>query len=234
MIGGILIGLAVGFVMSIPPGPISVAIIRHGIQGKRERGAKVALGAALIDVAYAFIAATASSAIIRKVDHLIQVNGWLEFAFQIVCIIVLVAMGYRYFRASPEDVQHTSDDEEVKEHRAERFGATTGFMLGILMAVMNLANPSFLPSLIAVAGFLHAEHWISSGVVESLGYAAGFGAGVFLWFTLLLRLVMHLRTRMSTTFFMSIFKFAGGTFFLFALILLVRVVAGTDWAELLK
>ena len=234
MISAVLIGIAVGFVMAIPPGPISIAVIRHGIQGKRERGGKVALGASLIDVAYAFIAAAASSAIIGEARHLVQVNGWFELSFQIICVIVLVVMGVRYFRTSPEDVQHSSDDEEVKEHRAEKFGASTGFMLGILMAVMNLANPSFRPSLIAVAGFLRAEHWIDAGMTESIGYAAGFGAGVFFWFMLLLRLVMHLRTRMSATFFLSIFKFAGWTFFLFALILLVRILVGTDWGELMK
>ena len=71
MILTLLIGLVVGFVMSIPPGPISIAIIRQGIEGKSYRGSRVAIGAALIDVLYAFIAAVASSAIIGKVSDLI-------------------------------------------------------------------------------------------------------------------------------------------------------------------
>ncbi len=225
----LIIGLVVGFGMSIPPGPISVAVIRQGIQGNMRAGLQIGFGATLMDLIYAFAAASASSAIIVNLAKFINGHAWLELAFQVVCIILLVVLGKKYITATTEDLQESTDEELKQESKVQKLGFTSPYMLGILMGVMNLANPSFLPSLIFVSGFVQAKGWIASSAGHNALYAIGFGAGVFIWFTILLRLIIRLRDRLPATYFTYIFKFAGGAFFLFAVILAVRVAIATEW-----
>lgn len=232
MIGSILIGLVVGFGMSIPPGPISVAVIKQGVQGNFATGIRIGIGASLIDCVYALIAAFASSALVLKFQTFLAGHAWFELAFQIACIAILIVLGRKYFHATSDDLRHSTEEEEERENRARKFGFSSAFMVGILMAVMNLANPSFLPSLIAVAGFIQAKNWLVNGLVGSGLYALGFGVGVFIWFYVLLRLIIRMRSKLPVSYFTYVFKFAGGAFYLFALILAVRVFLSTDWKSL--
>ena len=231
MIGSLIIGLVAGFAMSIPPGPISVAVIKQGVQGNFKPGFHIGIGAAVMDCIYAMIAASASSVIIQKLQLFIAGHAWFELTFQIICIIILVLLGRKYFHATNEDLKHSTEEEEEQESKVRKYGFSSAIMLGVLMAVMNLANPSFLPSLIAVAGFIQAKEWLAPGVAGSALYAAGFGLGVLIWFYVLLRIILRVRTRLPVTYFTYIFKFAGAAFYLFAVILAVRVVLATEWGE---
>ena len=232
MILAAIAGIVLGFSLSIPPGPISVAIIRKGMEGDGESGRLIGIGAAAIDVVYAVIAALASSAILRGVGDFLDGSAWFELIFQIVCIGILLFLGYRYFHVTARDLAETAEEEEQQESTARRFGASSGLMLGVFMAVMNLANPSFLPTMIAVAGALHAEEILTTEPLSIAGYAVGFGIGVFLWFLLLLRIVVYMRKRLPVAYFRYIFRFSGGAFYVFALIIGIRVVIATDWSAL--
>ena len=232
MVLSLIIGLVAGFTMSIPPGPISVAVIRQGIQGNQRSGLQIGTGAAIMDLLYALAAAFASSALIVNLEQFIKGHAWLELAFQIVCIVLLVILGRKYISATTEDLQKSTDEELKQESKVQKLGFTSPYMLGILMGVMNLANPSFLPSLITVSGFVQTRGWVLSSAGGSMLYAVGFGAGVIIWFSILLRIILKLRDRLPTTYFTYIFKFAGGAFFLFAVILAVRVVIATEWGAI--
>ena len=232
MILAAIAGIVLGFSLSIPPGPISVAIIRKGMEGNPEAGRLIGIGAAATDIVYAVIAALASSAILRSVGDFLNGSAWFELIFQIVCIGILLFLGYRYFHVTARDLAETAEEEEQQESTARRYGATSGLMLGVFMAVMNLANPSFLPTMIAVAGALHAESILTTEPLSTAGYAVGFGLGVFLWFLLLLRIVVYMRRRLPVAYFRYIFRFSGGAFFIFALIIGIRVVIATDWSAL--
>ncbi len=228
-----LAGIILGFFLSIPPGPISVAIIKKGIQGEKKFGQMIGGGAAAIDILYALIAAFASSAIVTTLGDFVRGNQWFELLFQIACIIILALLGYRYFHATADDMADQNAEEEEQEEKARSLGAKSGLMVGVLMALMNLANPSFLPTMITVAGFLHAEGILSSNPLVNTLYAVGFGIGVFLWFLLLLRIVIHMAERLPLAYFNYVFKFAGGAFYLFGAIIAVRVAITTDWTGLM-
>ncbi len=232
MILAAIAGIVLGFSLSIPPGPISVAVIRKGMEGDPEGARLIGIGAAAIDIVYALIAAFASSAILRSVGDFLDGSVWFALIFQIVCIGILLFLGYRYFHATARDVTESAQHEEEQESTARRFGATSGMMLGVFMAIMNLANPSFLPTMIAVAGALHAEGILTPDPVANTLYSVGFGIGVLLWFLVLLKIVVYMRKRLPLAYFRYIFRFAGGAFYLFALIIGVRVAIATDWGAL--
>lgn len=226
-----LVSVVVGFGISIPPGPISVAVIKQGLRGDMRVGMQIGLGAAMMDVLYALLAAFASSALVKSLKTFVMANSWFELAFQLVCIVVLIILGWKYFHSKTEDLKATTEKEKLQEEKAQRLGFSSPILVGVLIAITNLANPPFLPTLIGLASLLQGSDYIGESLIDNIAFALGFGTGVLVWFTVLLRLLLRLRDRLPASYFTYIFKFAGLAFFLFAVIISVRVVIATDWAH---
>jgi threonine/homoserine/homoserine lactone efflux protein len=232
MISALLVGLVVGLALSLPPGPIAVAVIRQALEGKYREGYQMAMSASSMDVLYATIAAFASTAIVSTLIDAIQSRPWVMLAFQIASIITLVFLGIAYFRATRREVASTTRKEQAQEARARRLGFRSPAAVGVMIAITNLASPTFLPSLVVIIGYLHANGWVEPRPLPNLAYAVGFGGGAFAWFLILLRLLHRLRHRIPANFIAMIYRFAGGTFLLFAGILLYHVLMETDWSTL--
>ena len=62
MVTALLVGLVLGFVLAMPPGPIAIAILRQALAGQVREGVAMALGASAMDIVSVFIAGWASSA----------------------------------------------------------------------------------------------------------------------------------------------------------------------------
>lgn len=233
MIVALIVGVTAGMILSIPPGPIAVAVIKQAVEGKYRRGLIMAVGASLMDVPYTLIAAFASSAIVGHVDLETVSNGypWAVIVFQVICVIVLLVMGIRYFRTTSADVADTSQREKQEEERARRMGASA-FFTGVLIAVTNLASPTFLPFLTGLAAVLHTQGILSEDPLASSLFAVGFGLGAFVWFLIVLRTIYTMRRRIPARFISYIYRFAGGCFIAFALLIAFRVVVATNWTAL--
>lgn len=236
MFTALVLGIAGGFVLSIPPGPLSVAVTKQGIEGHFRSGFSLALGAAAMDVIYSLLAAFTSSAIVTTLRNVLTGNTWFPLAFQIVCVVVLLVLGVRYFRQRHDgqgvrEARYKSA-EELQEERAKRLGYSHPFFIGVLVAITNLASPTFLPSLVGFVGYLHANRLLTDGALSNILYSAGFGIGTSLWFFLLLRVIIRHRTKLSSTFLSNIYKFAGGTFFVFAALIMYNVIVTTEWTTL--
>jgi threonine/homoserine/homoserine lactone efflux protein len=229
-----LVGLVAGFVLAIPPGPIAVAIIKQGIHGKGKAGTQIGLGAAAMDMLYAFIAAFASSALVSALKDKITGNGWLMLAFQVVSIGVLVFLGIRYLRPSTKSIHESEEKEAQQEQKAKRLGFSSPFIIGVLIALTNLASPTFLPSFIFVIGLLQSRGWIGQNPWDNILYAVGFGIGTAIWFLLLLRTITMLRDKISPNFVTVIYNIAAGSMLIFACILAYHVAVDTPWSTLLR
>lgn len=227
----IVVGFVVGFALALPPGPIAVAVIKQALEGRFRDGFQIAISAAGMDILYAMIAAFASSAIVSTLTDAIVAREWLMLLFQGVCVVVLIALGVRYFRATTRDVAKSREAEEVQEEKARRLGLKSPTMMGVMIAITNLASPTFIPTLVFVVGYLHANGWVESGPWSSITYSVGFGLGAFAWFSLLLRILFKLRKSIPANFIGRIYKTAGATFFVFAAIILYHVVTKTKWTE---
>lgn len=232
MIGAFFVGLVVGFFLSIPPGPIAVAVMRQAIEGHYKPGMKIGLGASTMDTIYSLIAIFASSALLVSLQTALTVNGWLKVLFQLACIVTLVVLGLRYFKPTTKEVVETERKELEQEERARKMGGSSYYFIGIVMSVTNLASPTFIPSLIFIAGYLHANDLVDSSVPESVAYALGFGSGAALWFILLLRTLYKWRARLSASFISRLYIFAGWSFMVFAAILAFHIIVDTNWKEL--
>src|SRR5438105_15770706 len=96
MVTSLLVGLVVGFVLAIPPGPLAIACISQALAGQARESVALALSASAMDIGYALLAAFASSALLGALRCLVTDNAWSLLAFQGGCIVVLVVLGLRY------------------------------------------------------------------------------------------------------------------------------------------
>ncbi len=232
MIIALLVGLTVGFVLSLPPGPISVAVMRNALDGHFRPGLMIGLGAATMDTLYSLVAIFASSAIVETARTVISQNHWLLLILQLLAVATMVILGFKYIRPTPKSIASTKVKEAKQETKAAAMGARRPYVVGIFMSIVNLPSPTFLPSLIAIATFLHANNWVDSSLSQSALYAVGFGSGAGLWFSLLLRTLYTWRKKISPNFVTRLYTVTGASFFLFALILIYNVITTTEWSSL--
>ena len=229
MATALLVGLVVGFVMVMPPGPIAMACIRQALAGQAREGLALVLGVAAMDIGYALLAAFASSALFGALWGMLMHHAWALLAFQGGCIAVLVGFGLHYCRSSRD-----GGAARVRgAARGRRRGDVSPARSGVLLALTSLANPTFLPSLIFTIGLLHVRGWVGPEVGDHVLYALGFGVGAALWYVLLLRTVRHFRAQFSPTVMPLMDRVAGGVLLLCAGMLTYNVVVTTAWSRLL-
>jgi putative LysE/RhtB family amino acid efflux pump len=228
MVTALLVGLVVGFVMVMPPGTIAMACMRQALAGQTKEGLALGLGAAVMDSGYALLAAFASSALVEALWDMMMHHAWALLAFQGGCIVVLVVVGLHYCRSS----RHGGAARARPEARGRLRGDVSPALSGVLLALTNLANPLFLPSLIFVMSLLQVRGWVGHAVGDHIMYALGFGGGAALWYVLLLRTVTHLRAQFSPTVLPMLARVAGGALLLCAGLLTYTVVMTTAWARL--
>jgi putative LysE/RhtB family amino acid efflux pump len=228
MVTALLVGLVVGFVMVMPPGPIAMACMRQALAGQTKEGLALGLGAAVMDSGYALLAAFASSALVEALWDMMMHHAWALLAFQGGCIVVLVVVGLHYCRSS----RHGGAARARPEARGRLRGDVSPALSGVLLALTNLANPMFLPSLIFVMSLLQVRGWVGHAVGDHIMYALGFGGGAALWYVLLLRTVTHLRAQFSPTVLPMLARVAGGVLLLCAGLLTYTVVITTAWSRL--
>jgi threonine/homoserine/homoserine lactone efflux protein len=228
MVTALLVGLVVGFVLAMPPGPVAIAILRQALAGQAREGVAMALGAAAMDIVYAFLAGWASSALVESLQGAVSDHTWGLLAFQGACIVVLVVCGLRYLRTPVREVAaHTSQEAETRIR-----GVSSPYLLGVLLALPALASPTFLPSLIFLMGVVQARGWVGHDVGERALYAVGFGTGSALWFVLLLRTLTPLRARLGPQVLPRLSRVAGGALLLCAGILMYHLMTATPWTRL--
>ena len=232
MLTALVVGVVVSFGMAILPGPISIAVIKQALDGRYRDGVIMAMSASGTDVLYALIAAFASNAIFSTVRTAVMEQQWVMLLFQVVCVVVLVLLGMKYYRATVKTAVETQQAEAAQEAKARRLGLKSPAMLGVMIAVTNLASPTFLPTLTGMVTYLHLNDWIKPGAWNNVSFAVGFGVGAFLWFFLLLRFLHARRERIPANFIGRIYKFAGLTFLFFAGIIAYHIAIETSWAEM--
>jgi threonine/homoserine/homoserine lactone efflux protein len=233
MITALILGITIGFALCIAPGPIAVAFMKKAIVGDFRPALKIGLGAASMDVVFNLLAAFASSAIVVSLSNLFLENRWLSLLFQLISIMILLVLGTRYYRQKhvPTD-KELLDKEARQEATATQYSHGSPFFLGVMLAVTNLATPTFFPSMIAAVSYLHAEGFLVRSFLTNLSYAVGFGLGTVLWFTILLRFFKKHRTKLSDGFINTMFKAAGITLLICAGLLAYNILTTTQWSTL--
>lgn len=234
MIVSFLVGIAAGLVLAMPPGPIGVTAIRMGISGKVKPGIYLGLGTGLMDFFFCLAAIFTSSAAVKALDFLSADYPVLMLIAQILIIAALIGYGIISF-AGKKKVE-LNDSIEQKKHTKfiENLMHKGPFLFGIAIALTNIPNPTFLPSLTVLAAQLHKLGIIENLILNNLFYALGFGIGNFLWIVIILKIMNALKSRISSSAATRISQFAGLSLIGVGTFLGYRLITLTHWPDILR
>jgi threonine/homoserine/homoserine lactone efflux protein len=203
--------------------------MRQALEGHRRSGLQLGLGASTMDTLYALSALFASSVVILPWQN--TGTPWLMLLFQGACIATLIVLSTRYLKANAVLVATNAPQVLTHDERVQRLGFPSDYLMGIGISITCLASPTFLPSLIAVAGFVHDKGFVDASFAQSAMYALGFGSGAALWLLVVLCTAYTLRAKLPEHFIARLYQCAGWSFVLFAAILTYYVVVETQWSE---
>lgn len=168
-------GLAIGFAIAAPVGPIGLLCIRRSLAEGRLAGFATGLGAATADAAYGAIAAFGLTAIS---GFLVGQKRWLG----LVGGIFLCYLGLRTFRSKPA----------VEQAEDRPSGLLSAYLSTLLL---TLTNPTTILSFVAIfAGF---GLGVSPDYVTATMLVAGVFIGSAVWWLILSGGVGLLRDRVS-------------------------------------
>lgn len=235
MIVALLIGLIIGFILAMPPGPIAMSAIRLGLDEGRKATFEMSLGSALMDAIYCLFAIFTAKAIQSSLDSFFTQYPMVSIIFQIVVILALVFYGYKQFKDSKNVSDLNSCEIKSKPPSAIKNLFTKGpFLLGVGLALTNIANPTFLPSLAVMSAWIHKLQLFDSNIANNIMFSIAFGIGNLLWLYLLGAIISSNKHRISEQSIVKIKQFSGLTFIGFAGWIGYRVVVFTNWANLFK
>ncbi|MBU3679568.1 MAG: hypothetical protein FGM32_08175 [Candidatus Kapabacteria bacterium] len=196
----LLIGLFVGYVVAIPPGPIGMAAIRYGMLGRMRDAVHLAIGAGALDLVYCIVAMWGSAGLLDVVlpeQGSGQHHGAIATA-QLVIAIAMVIAGVLVLRSPAAQSQSTvSADTAALTSPSNRWKGLAPFMTGVGFAITNLANPTFVPSLVVMSGTIRSAGLVGMATQDTLLFSAGFGAGNAFWLVTLGLLTRRYRHRVS-------------------------------------
>lgn len=233
MLSAILIGTLAGFVLALPPGPVGVTAIKYGLTTGLSSGNKFAFANLIMDTIYCFIAIFATSAVANQIISTTQNHPFVILIIQFSIIAALIVFGVINIRSSKEN-NFSSKVRTKKFNFVNKFENKGPFLIGIAIALTNLANPSFFGTLTWLSVNIFALNLIENIFIQKTLFALGFGIGNFLWLMLLMRVVFKYKHRLSEQMLTRIKQFAGISFIGFGTILGARLVMFTKWGELLK
>ena len=236
MIIALLVGLVLGFLLAIPPGPIGMMSVKFGLERGPKQTVEYALGTAGMDMIFSMIAIFTASALESYITRLSVSNQLYMLIFQFAVVIGLVGFGIAVLKSNKKKLSGDFEQNKGLEkfEFVEKWKTKGAFIFGVAFALTNLANPAFLPFLGILSIQVHKLNIIDNSFAANMIFAIGFGIGNFFWINVLSRLVMKYRDKMTKKAVVNINRFAGITFISFAGVIIYRVLTVTKWTDILK
>lgn len=235
MIVALLIGALVGFIIAMPPGPVGVTSMKLGLNKGLKSAALFSLGSGFLDVFFCILAVFAASAAVAVLSDFMESHPFITIILQVLVVVGFIIFGiYSLKRAKLCAEQNELNARLPKSEYIEYLKEKGPFFLGIAIAMTNIANPTFLPSLTYISMQIHQLSIYEIGGWNNLMYSIGFGFGNFLWLYLLASMVIKLKNIFSDIFIIRVRQFAGYTYICFGSLLGWRLIAFTNWSEIFK
>jgi threonine/homoserine/homoserine lactone efflux protein len=230
-----LVGVIVGFVLAIPPGPIGMTTIKMSAYNDSKRNAYHLISAtSLMDLVYILLLFFMTSAIIEALKNFSSRFTLVSVILQITVVLVFIAFGiYNLIQKKEKTKPEELATAKPKISFLDKLSNRGPFFLGIALALSNLVNPSFLPSLGFVTIQIAAWNIFPLNITNKILFAVGFGVGNFMWLYLLSNIISSNKHRMSDNFLLRLRQLTGITFLSFGTYLGYQVVRFLPWREVL-
>ncbi|MCG8411641.1 MAG: LysE family translocator [Bacteroidales bacterium] len=200
----IIKGLVVGFLASIPLGPVGVLCIQRTINKGRTSGVFSGMGAATVDSFFALVAAFGLTFVINFIEE-------QQFYIQLIGGAVLILLGVNIFRANPI--------KQIRRHRRKKNKLIEDYFSVLLL---TLSNP--------LAIFLFVAAFAGIGMVSSQDNAfhswlivLGVFGGAMAWWFILTFLINIFREKFRLKQLWWINKIAGLAIIVFGIVAMFSV-----------
>ncbi|MFA5832686.1 MAG: LysE family transporter [Bacteroidota bacterium] len=195
------VGFIIGYVTTIPIGPINLAVVMKALRNHTAQALLIGIGSALMDVVYC-------AAAVFGIGSLIS-HPSLELAFRVSTFLIFFIYGLKTtFGKLPE--AHFQPSEE------DAPGFKRYFLLGM---AMYFSNPSFLAYWITIGGIVHGYHIIQPVLLDNALFALGTGVGVTGWFFTLVELVEKQKMKFEISRIRKVTRFFGMILLIVSLVL---------------
>jgi len=233
MLIALLIGMIIGFFLAIPPGPVAVSVAKLSLFGPKKSAYEFTLAAGLVDFIFALSATFAASAIANAVgifasDHILLMN-----VFQITIVVAFILYGI-YSLIKSKKISNAKDQQPKPNKILEKLSSRGPFFFGLAIALSNLANPTFLPSLGYLSFHVSTYNFFVMDFANKIFYSLGFCIGNIFWLSLISNIISINRHKLTATFQQRLQQFAGITFISFGTFIGYRLVQIIHWQELLR
>lgn len=186
----IINGIIVGFLASIPLGPVGVLCIQRTINKGRLSGIISGMGAATVDAFFALVAAFGLTFIITFIEE-------QHFYIQLIGGAVLILLGVKIFRTNPI--------QQIRRHRRKKNKLIEDYFSVLLLTLSNPLAVFLFVAAFAGIGIVSA----SDTLFESWLIIAGVFGGAMLWWFILTFLINIFRKKFRLKQLWWINKIAG-------------------------
>jgi threonine/homoserine/homoserine lactone efflux protein len=193
-----LVGFLVGWIGSVPvAGPISALVVTRGIAGRFRSGVFIAIGSAVVEALYAFLAFWGFSNFLTRYPVVVPVS-------RLFAAVILFALGIALLRKPP----HRTSDEPPPQDSA----------LGSLVMGASICalNPTLIATWTAVVTTLYSSELVAVTSAQALPFAAGVMSGIAGWFVVLLWIIHRYKERFSAAALDRVVRAIGGFLILVA------------------
>ena len=160
-------------------GPTAVVVVAKGLENKVRSGAYIAVGSALAEMVYAFMAFWGLTAALNRFPVLLPASRLLG------CIILMALGFYFVFRKGTSGKDARPEPERVG-YRNVLFGLS-----------ITALNPTLILTWTAAVSAAHSTGLLRVHAMDAFPFAGAVGIGIVTWFLTLLWLLSHFRKKVK-------------------------------------
>lgn len=203
------IGLAVGFAICIPVGPINASIVKEGARRGFFWALMIGLGATVMEIIYCAMAFASFAAFFTS-PNIVAVMELGSF-----CLMFFLGLKYLLTPGVPKE-PHSAEIVQEKLH------PHSAFMIGF---VRTMGNLGILPFWIAIAVFFMSRGYVKPTLESKTFFIMGVTLGVTLWFVLLAYVVGQLRKKLTEKTLIVTIRVSGAMMLIWAGFIAVKIVS---------
>jgi threonine/homoserine/homoserine lactone efflux protein len=201
-------GTIIGFLVSIPVGPINVTIINEGARRGFKWALLIGLGAVAMEIVYCTVGFASFATFFSY--------RLIKASMELISFVLVIFLGFKYLLAhSLPATSHSADVVEEKLH------PHSAFMIGF---VRVLGNPAVLVFWITMAATFLSHEWVDPNWISKTVFISGVALGASGWFFLLSYTVARKHQQFSTETLLRMSHISGACLIGMGIIIGVRLI----------
>jgi threonine/homoserine/homoserine lactone efflux protein len=234
MIIALPLGIIIGIVLALAPGPVAIGAMKLSMSKGEKEGVLFSVGSGLMDFMFCSFSFFATSAIISALGNFSTKHPFIILNVQIVIVLCIILYGLYQFKTIKRMADKTSVNNNKKNKLIESLKSRGPFFIGIAVALANVASPTFMPTLAGLTLWIQSKNIYTVSLLSNMLLSLGFGIGNFIWLYFIVRLITHYKNKFSENFIALLYKFAGYSLIGVGTILGYNVIRFTKWSEILS